>query len=171
MPEVTVAVHHHDAGVPPARPGRTRRSRPRPALRRSRRGASRTAQARHRWSCCRSRRPEVAAGTSSTGGCSEVSILGDHHSIAAIRNLGDPGIGRAVAVRQLQRMHRIVSRTAQETARAGPAAERRQETSRRAKWNHPATARGKRAELQRGKEIITLEVRLVGEYFLDRHPR
>lgn len=45
---------------------------------------------------------------------SEVSILGDHNSIVAIRNFSDSGIGRAVAIRQLQRMQRIVSRTAQE---------------------------------------------------------
>jgi hypothetical protein len=44
MPKVTVAVHHHDTGVPPTRPGRARRSRSRPAPQRSHRGASRTAQ-------------------------------------------------------------------------------------------------------------------------------
>jgi hypothetical protein len=47
----------------------------------------------------------------------------------------------------------------------------RRGTSRRAKWDHPATARSKGAELQRSKQIITLEIRVVGEHFLDRHAR
>ncbi len=50
---------------------------------------------------------------------SEVSILGDHNSIANIRNFSDSGIGRAVAVRQLQRMQRIVARTAQQPREPG----------------------------------------------------
>ena len=50
---------------------------------------------------------------------SEISILGDHNSIAAIRNFGDSGIGRAVAFRQLRRVQRIVSRTAQEPRKPG----------------------------------------------------
>ncbi|MGH3972636.1 MAG: hypothetical protein ACRDS9_04845 [Pseudonocardiaceae bacterium] len=39
--------------------------------------------------------------------------------IANIRNFSDSGIGRAVAIKQLQRMQRIVSRTAQEPREPG----------------------------------------------------
>lgn len=50
---------------------------------------------------------------------SKVAIFGDHNSVAAIRNFGDSDIGRAVALRKLQRMQRIVSRVAQEPREPG----------------------------------------------------
>jgi len=41
--------------------------------------------------------------------------------------------------------------------------------SRRAERDHPAPAGNERTELQRGEEVVTLQVRIVGEHLVDRH--
>ncbi|MEO7194941.1 MAG: hypothetical protein ABIZ05_08980 [Pseudonocardiaceae bacterium] len=71
-----------------------------------------------------------------------------------------------LSVRDLHRRKFLVS-----SAFSGAATGRRRGTSRRPERNHLATACGKGAELQRGKQIVTLEIRVVGEDVLDRHAR
>lgn len=38
------------------------------------------------------------------------------------------------------------------------------------KRDHPTTASSECAELQRGEDVVTLEVGVVGEHLLNRHP-
>lgn len=50
---------------------------------------------------------------------SEIPILGDHDSTTVIRNFGDSGISRAIALRQIQRVQRIMPRTTQKPREPG----------------------------------------------------
>lgn len=57
------------------------------------------------------------------------------------------------------------------TPRGGPAAARRSGTSRCGQRHHAAAPRRASTELQRGKDVLALQVRVISEQLVDRHAR
>ena len=98
------------------------------------------------------------------------AILRHYHAAAAVGELRDPGVrcrGRRPGEPLCARRH--VQPPPGSPSEPSGQSERRRGTSRRAERDHAATASGQRPELQGGKDVLTLEIRVVVEHLVDRH--
>jgi len=99
----------------------------------------------------------------------EVRVLADDDPTVLVGHGRDLLIGGPVPVRERRGMEHVVAQIAQPPA--GQAAGRRRGTSRGAEGPDRLAARGERRKLQSREQVIALQVGVVGEDLLHRHPR
>jgi hypothetical protein len=101
---------------------------------------------------------------------SEVTILGDHHSVLGIGQPRDFRVGGPVGVRQLGRVDDVMAMPPSGSAPVVVAAARRRGNS-PGEGHHAPHPRRQRPELKCCEQIVSFKVRIVAEDLLDRHAR